>query len=1048
MLNGIISFSIKNKFIVILATIAIILWGGYSFSKLPIDAIPDITNNQAQILTVCPNLATQEVEQFITYPIETAVRTIPGVIELRSISRFGLSVVTVVFDESVDKYLVRQLISEKLKIAEAQIPSGFGTPELAPISTGLGEILHYRIEAKPGFENRYSSMDLRTIQDWIVKRQLAGIPGVVEVNSFGGYLRQYEVAVTPSRLKALGVGISEVVTALESANENSGGAYIENNSSVYFIRSEGLAKSIEDIRQIVVRPGSGAPVRIADIGEVRLGSALRYGAVSHNGKGEIVLGIVMMLKGENAANVIRSVKQRMIQIESSLPEGVTIKPFLDRENLVNRTIRTVQQNLVEGALIVIFVLVLLVGNFRAGVIIASVIPLSMMFAVGMMQLTGVSANLMSLGAIDFGLIIDGAVIIVESTLHFLGLKLVHHRVNRPEMSSDYLVLSQTEMDENVRIASSKIMRSSVFGVLIILIVYLPILSLTGVEGKMFRPMAETVGYALIGALMLSLTYVPAVSAMFLSKKIKAEKTLADRILLFFRKSYAPVLIWSLKWRKTVLSISAAMLFASVLIFMNLGGEFIPELDEGDLLIHGFLRPGTSLSQTLESHRLLQEKLIKNFPDEVEEVISKIGSAEIPTDPMAIETADNVILLKPRKNWTKASTKDELIEMMQREVHEIPGMAFEFTQPIKMRFDEMMTGVRSDIAVKIFGDNLEILAQSGQDVQNIIRQVPGLADLKVEQIEGLPQIVARYNYSKLAQYGLSVKEVNAVLGTAFAGATAGSIFEDERSFDLVVRMDSSFRKDILDVEQLPVKTVTGELIPLGEIAEIDYQLGAAQISRDDGRRRIVVSANVKGRDIEGAINDIQQILKENLKLPAGYFLTYGGQFENLQAAKTRLSIAVPVALILIFLMLYFAFKSLKESVLIFTAIPMAAIGGVISLSIRDMPFSISAGVGFIALFGVAVLNGIVLISYFNQLEKEGVENITDRIIRGALVRLRPVLMTAAVASMGFLPMAISQGAGAEVQKPLATVVIGGLVTSTLLTMVVLPVLYSIFFRARR
>ncbi len=1040
MLDAIISFSIKNKVIVALGTLAVIVWGIYAFTQIPIDAIPDITNNQAQVLTVCPTLATQEVEQFVTYPVENAVRSIPGVVELRSISRFGLSVVTVVFEEGIDKYLIRQLLNEKLKLAEEQIPPGFGRPELAPVSTGLGEILHYRIEPLPGYESRYPPTELRSIQDWIVKRQLMGIPGVVEVNSFGGFLKQYEVAVTPARLKALNISIGEVLTALENANENTGGAYIEKNANAYFIRSEGLVKSIEDIRQIVVRTSGGVPIKIGDVATVGIGHAPRYGAVSHNGEGEIVLGIVMMLKGENAAKVIQGVKERIAQIQSSLPEGVVITTFLDRENLVNRTIRTVRNNLIEGALIVIFVLVLLVGNMRAGLLIASVIPLSMLFALGMMHLTGVSANLMSLGAIDFGLIVDGAVIVVEATLHFLAVKLA-------AKGGREMTLDQAEMDESVRKASSSIMRSSVFGVLIILIVYLPILSLTGVEGKMFKPMAQTVSFALIGALLLSLTYVPAMSAAFFNKTIKAETTFADRIILFFQKSYLPVLTLALRWKTIVLGITVTLFAVSLWLFSRLGGEFIPTLDEGDIMMHGFCRPGTSLTQTLESHRLAQKIILENFPDEVDRVISKIGSAEIPTDPMAPETADNIILLKPKDQWTKAETKEELVGLIEEKVHDVPGMAFEFTQPIKMRFDEMMTGVRSDIAVKIFGENLDSLVHIGHRTENLIRNVPGLEDLRLEQTEGLPQIVVRYDYAKIARYGLSIREVNAALRTAFAGTAAGAVFEDERRFDLVVRLEAGHRTGIEDVRRLPVATGAGQLIPLEEVAEVTHSPGASQISRDDGRRRIFVSANVRGRDIAGAIHDVQQILDENLRLPAGYFYTFGGQFENLEAAKARLSIAVPAALALIFIMLYFSFNSLKESILIFTAVPMAAIGGVFALLLRDMPFSISAGVGFIALFGVAVLNGIVLIAYFNQLEKEGVVDVGERIFKGALVRLRPVLMTAATDVLGFLPMAISHGAGAEVQRPLATVVIGGLVTSTMLTLVVLPVLYAVVFKRK-
>ena len=1047
MLNRIILFSIRNKLIIGLFTLALILTGIYSFFRLPIDAIPDITNNQAQVLTVCPTLATQDVEQFVTSPIENAVRAVPGVVELRSISRFGLSVVTIVFEEDKDIYLARQLVNEKLKEAEKAIPPGFGEPELAPVSTGLGEILHYRIEPKPGYESRYSAMELRTIQDWIVKKQLISVPGVVEINSFGGYLRQYEVALQTDRLRALGISAQEVFMALENANENSGGAYIEKSSSAYFIRAEGLVKNLDDIRQIVVKamPGGNNSVRISDLAEVNFGHAPRYGAVSHNGEGEIVLGIVMMLKGENAATVIRGVKAKIAAIEKTLPEGIAITTFLDRERLVNRTINTVKTNLAEGALIVIFVLVLLVGNFRAGLIIASVIPLSMLFAVWMMRLFGVSANLMSLGAIDFGLIVDGAVIVVEATLHFLHtriLQIEHHPEDPPRLK-----FTQAEMDDTIYTAASRIMRSSVFGVIIILIVYLPILSLVGVEGKMFKPMAQTVSFALIGALILSLTYVPAVSALLLSKKIAHRMTLADRIIAVCQKIYAPALEIALHWKKTVVALTLAAFLLSIALFLRMGGEFIPTLDEGDIMMHGFLRPGSSLTQTLESHRLAQKVIMENFPDEVEQVISKIGSAEIPTDPMAIETADNIILLKDKSQWKKAATKNELVEKIQEKVHEVPGMAFEFTQPIKMRFDEMMTGVRSDIAVKIFGENLDSLVRAGSRVEAMIRNIPGVEDLKTEQLEGLPQIVVRYDYRKIARYGLHIRDVNETLRMAFAGSTAGVVFENERRFDLVVRLAATERTDLPDVQNLPVATPDGRLIPLSEVAEVAYRPGTAQINRDNGQRRIVVSANVRGRDVESVITDVQAVLGEKLRLPPGYLLAYGGQFENLEAAKARLSIAVPVALALIFILLFFAFNSLKEGVLIFSAIPMSAIGGVFALLARGMPFSISAGVGFIALFGVAVLNGIVLIAYFNQLEKEGMTDVHQRIKWGALIRLRPVLMTAAVASLGFLPMALSAGAGAEVQRPLATVVIGGLLTSTLLTLLVLPVLYALFFNKK-
>lgn len=1052
MFQKIISLSLDNKPVVGLAVLGLIVAGIFSFTRLPIDAVPDITNNQAQVLTLCPTLATQEVEQYVTAPIENAVRNLPGVVELRSISRFGLSVITVVFREDIDPYLARNLLHEKLQSIDDQIPAGVGKPELAPISTGLGEILHYRIEAKPGYEGRYSPTELRNIQDWMVKRQLAGIPGVVEINSFGGYLQQFEVSISPERLRAAGVGIGEVFQALQNANENTGGAYIERNASAYFIRSEGLVKNMDDIRQIVVHRQGGLPLRVGDIAEVRIGHALRYGAVSHNGKGEIVLGIVMMLKGENAANVIRLVKTRLAEIEQGLPEGIQIITFLDREKLVNRTLDTVRNNLIEGALIVVFVLVLLVGNWRAGFIIASVIPLSMLFAITMMRLNGLTANLMSLGAIDFGLIVDGAVIIVEATLHFLH----KYAQGTPQGLSaspalKTVELSRTEMNDGVKTSAQRIIRSSVFGVVIILIVYLPILSLEGIEGKMFKPMALTVSYALIGALLLSLTYVPVASALFLSRKIRLKPVFADRLMDAIRRRYLPLLRTALNIPRTVIGLTLGLFALALVMFLRLGGEFLPTLDEGDIMMHGFCKPGTSLTQTIHSHDLAQKVILENFPDEVEQVISKIGSAEIPTDPMAPETADNIILLKDKKLWTKTSSKDELVDMIAEKVREVPGMAYEFTQPIKMRFDEMMTGVRSDVAVKIFGPDMDSLAGFGDRVSQIIHDVPGIADLKVEQVEGLPQISVVYDYPRLARYGLSVREVNMAIRTAFAGESAGKVLDEGRRFDLVLRLAPAHRSDLSDVQNLPITTPNDQLIPLGEVAMVEYRLGAAQISRDNAQRRIVVGANVRGRDVESVIQDIQAVLRERLNLPAGYFVTYGGQFENLEAANARLSVAVPVALALIFILLYFAFHSLKESLLIFTAIPMSAIGGVFSLWLRDMPFSISAGVGFIALFGVAVLNGIVLISYFKDLEQEGksgADDIRQTIIEGASVRLRPVLMTAAVASLGFLPMAISTGAGAEVQRPLATVVIGGLLTSTLLTLIVLPVLYAMFFNTTR
>lgn len=1043
MINRIIHFSIHNKFVIGIGTLALIAAGVWSFTKLPIDAVPDITNNQVQIITLSPTLATAEVEQYISAPIEIAVKTIPDLVELRSISRFGLSVVTVVFDEDKDIWLARQQITEKLKEVEENLPIGVGSPELAPVSTGLGEVYQYVVEPKPGYESKFNAMDLRTIQDWIVKRQLAGIPGVAEVNSFGGLMKQYEVAVNPQRLNAAGLTITDVFEALKNSNQNTGGAYIERNSQFYFIRGEGVIRSLDDLQRIVVtRRGGGAPLTIADVAEVRFGSATRYGAVTENGNGEVVTGIVMMLKGANSSAVVNAVKERLVQVQKSLPEGVQVRAFLDRAALVERTIDTVKRNLIEGALIVIFILVLLVGNFRAGLIIASVIPLSMLFALWMMHLFGVSANLMSLGAIDFGLIVDGAVIIVEATLYYF------HTHFKPAAGSKFVQVTQEQMNESVYKSASGIMRSSVFGVIIILIVYLPLLALVGIEGKMFRPMAQTVSFALVGALLLSLTYVPMISSLFLSKKIDNRVTLADRIMAACQRVYNPVLESALRIPKTVLAIVLGLFVVAIFFFSRLGGEFIPQLDEGDLALESSFPQGTSLSQVIEGYKLIEGTLMKNFPDEVEGIVTKIGAAEIPTDPMPMSAGDVTILLKDREEWKVTDDKAELVEMMEEKLRGIPGANIEFTQPIELRFNELMTGSKGDVAVKIYGENLDTLASLAAEADRLIKTVSGVSS-KVEQTLGLPQINVQYNYAKLAQYGLHVKDVNTVLSTAFAGAVAGVIYEDGKRFDLALRFAQSNRQDIEDVRNLLISTDNAaQNVPLGEVASIEYRTSPAQISRDNAQRRIVIGVNLLGgRDVESAVRDMQEKLT-SLKLPPGYFITYGGQFENLKAAKARLGVAVPLALVLIIVLLYFAFNSMKESLLIFTAVPLSAIGGVFALMLRGMPFSISAGVGFIALFGVAVLNGIVLIAYFNQLEKSGMTDVLERIRKGTNVRLRPVLMTAAVASLGFLPMAMSTGAGAEVQRPLATVVIGGLLTATLLTLIVLPVLYSLFFKRTR
>lgn len=1030
MLDKIIKFSINNKIVIGIMTLLLIIWGVWSATKLSIDAVPDITNNQVQIITVCPTLAGQEVEQLVTFPIEQSIANVPDIEETRSISRFGLSVITVVFKEDVDVYFARQLVSEQLKQAAEEIPKGVGIPELAPVSTGLGEVYQYILHPKKGSEKKYTSKELRTMQDWIVRRQLNGTPGVAEVNSFGGELKQYEVAIDPNRLRAMGVSITDIFSSLEKNNQNTGGAYIDKKPNAYFIRGIGIVTSLDDVKNIAVKNETGSvPIFIKDVADVRFGHAVRYGAMTYNGQVDAVGGIVMMLKGANSNQVVNSIKDKIPTIQKSLPDDVVIEPFLDRTDLVGRAIKTVEKNLIEGALIVIFVLVIFLGNLRAGLIVASAIPLSLLFALGMMNVFGVSANLMSLGAIDFGLIVDGAVIIVEATLHHLGLRKSTQK------------LTQTEMDNEVFLSASKIRNSAAFGEIIILIVYIPILTLVGVEGKMFTPMAKTVGFAILGALILSLTYIPMMSALFLSKKVSCKKTFSDKMMNRLQAIYLPLLNKALKIKYWLVGGTVALFAFSILIFSRMGGEFIPQLKEGDFAFHCILPQGSSLTQSIETS-MQASRIIKEF-DEVKMVVGKTGSAEVPTDPMPPEATDLIIVLKPQSDWKTKKSYDELADEISEKLELIPGVFFEKNQPIQMRFNELMTGIRQDVAVKIFGENLDSLAIYADKVGKVIQTVDGATAPQIERVSGLPQINVEYDRTRMANYGLNIEDVNNAVSTAFAGKSAGQVFENERRFDLVVRLDSLHRTNIDDVNNLMISTNSGSQIPLSQVANISYKLGPAQISREEGKRRIVIGFNVKDRDVESVVKDIQTKLDKEVKLPSGYYFTYGGQFENLQAASKRLMVAVPVSLFLIFMLLYFTFKSFKQATLIFTAIPMSAIGGIFALLSRDMPFSISAGIGFIALFGVAVLNGIVLIGTFNQLEKEGETDILKRVFEGTKTRLRPVLMTAAVASLGFLPMAISTGAGAEVQKPLATVVIGGLVTATFLTLFVLPMLYIIF-----
>lgn len=1060
MFQKLITYSIRHKLVIGVLSIALAIWGVWSLMHLPFDSTPDITDNQVQVITQAPSLGAQEVEQYVTTPVEMALANIPRIQERRSISRSGLSVITLVFDDAADIYWARSQVSQVVEQLEKELPKNTET-EMGPIATGLGEIYHYTIRAKEGYEHKYSLTQLRTMQDWIVRKQLSGTPGVAEVSGWGGYVKQYEVAINTDQLNASGVSVSEVFDALQRNNANTGGSYIEENSNQYYIRGIGVVKNLEDVANITVKTVDGTPVKVGDVAKIQLGHATRFGAVTRNGEGEVVAGIAIMLKGENFQEVSKNVKERISQIQKSLPEGVVIEPFIDRTNLVDRVEGTIARNLIEGGLIVIFVLVIFLGNWRAGLVVASVIPLSMLFAFGMMKTFGIDGNLMSLGAIDFGMIVDSAVIIVEAVVTHINTG----HFSQPEVRAAYLAqcqnggaatpfaLTQKQMDEEVHFSASRIRQSAAFGEIIIMIVYIPLMTLVGIEGKMFRPMALTVFFAILGAFILSLTYVPMASSLMLSRKVHTRKTFSDRVIEKLQAWYRPVLVWVLARNKDVITGAVALFCVSIVGFKYLGGEFIPSLEEGDFAVEMSMSQGTSLSQMVESCTKAEKLLKKEYP-EIKQVVSRIGSAEIPTDPMPVERADIMIALKPKAEWTSAKTTPELMEKMEETLSAIPGLEAEISQPIQMRNNELLTGIKQDVAIKIFGEDLDVLTQQAGKVKKMIEDVPGVSGIFVEEVAGLPQIQVKYNHEKMAAYGVSVDDISGILETTFAGAVAGSLYEGDKKFDIVLRMDPS-QRNVESLEQLSIPLKDGTDIPLSQVADIDYSPAPAQVSHEDGARRIYVGFNVKGRDVQSTVEDIQEILDEKLKLPDGYYYNYGGEFENLQSATNRLMVVIPIALVIILLLLYATVKNVRESLFVFSAIPLAAIGGVWALWLRGMPFSISAGVGFIALFGVAVLNGIVLIGQMNQMQREektadklsaaiGVtELIHHRIIESCMVRLRPVLMTALVASMGFLPMALSQGDGAEVQRPLATVVIGGLITSTLLTLLVLPAIYKTF-----
>jgi len=1034
MLNQIIGFSVRNKLVVALFTVALIIYGFFELFKLPVDAVPDITNNQVQIITIAPSYGATDIERLVTFPVEQASSNIAGITEIRSYSRFGLSLVTLVFNDDVDIYWARQQVSERLAVTQGAIPDGIGKPEMGPISTGLGEIYQYVVKPQKGYENKYDITELRTIQDWIVRRQLLGVKGVAEVSSFGGKLKQYQVAINPGKLQAHGVTIADVFNALETNNENTGGSYIEKQSTVLYIRSEGLIESKEDIENVVIRNiNSGTPLLIRDVAEVNIGAATRYGALTYNNEGEVSGAIVMMLKGANSNMVIENIKSKIAEIRQTLPEGVTIEPFLDRTDMVNNAIHTVQTNLLEGALIVVFVLVIFLGNLRAGLLVASVIPLSMLFAIIMMNLFGVSGNLMSLGALDFGLIVDGAVIIVEAVMHQLS-----HNKKFAGMS----MLSRREMDTEVKSASTKMMNSAVFGQIIILIVYLPIFSLEGIEGKMFKPMAQTVAFALLGAFILSLTYIPMMSSVFLSRKVKVRQNLSDRIMTKIEARYRSLLTKALTIPKIIVATVVALFILAVFVLTRLGGEFIPSIEEGDFAVETRVLSGSNLNVTIENVQKVAGILKSRFP-EVKNIVTKIGSSEVPTEPLPMDMGDMIINLKPKSEWTSATSFDELSDKMGTAAAEVPGVTTSFQFPVQMRFNELMTGARQDVVCKIFGEDLDTLGIYAKQLGNIVKTVQGTAELYVEQITGTQQIVVKYNRAAIAQYGLNIADINRNINAAFAGQSTGLVFEGEKRFDLVVRLQNEQRTDIRDVQNLLIPTPAGTQIPLNQVASVKLVDSPSQIQREDTRRRILVGFNVNGRDVESIVKELQEKVHARMKLPTGYSVSYGGSFENLNEAKARLSVAVPVSLILIFLLLYFAFNSIKYGLLIYTAIPLSAIGGIFLLAMRGMPFSISAGVGFIALFGIAVLNGIVLVAEFNRIKNSGEADMKKIVTQGTITRLRPVLMTAFVASLGFLPMALSNGAGASVQRPLATVVIGGLMIATLLTLFVLPILYIAF-----
>ncbi|MFN7312856.1 MAG: efflux RND transporter permease subunit [Bacteroidota bacterium] len=1039
MIDKLIAFSTRSPWTIGLLMLVLICWGGYSLKNLPIDAVPDVTTNQVDVITNSPNLSSLEIERFITTPIEMAMANIPGLIEVRSNSKFGSSVVKLIFEDKIDIYWARQQVFERLESVKSEIPEGAGTPILGPASTGLGEIYQYVIRPVDIKNSKYTSTEIRTIQDWVVRRKLLGLPGVADVSGYGGFTKEYQAKIKPERLKSLGITVDELYEALAKGNSNTGGAYIEKDNKAYTIRGIGLAKNLDDIANTVIETRNGVPILVKEVADVEYGHALRYGALTMNGEGDVVGGSILMMKGANGNQVIDAVKKRMGEIQEMLPEGLVIEPFVDRSKLVNAAIKTVATNLIEGAIIVFVVILLLLGNLRAGLLAASVIPLSMLFAFIIMHYTGVVGNIMSLGAIDFGLLVDPAIIVVESVVLFLAVALNKRMKENPNG-----IITYQERQDIIVESTISIKKSVVFGGLIILIVYFPILTLQGVEGKMFSPMAKTVGYAIIGALLLSLTYVPMMSALVLRPpKSLHHDDIGAKIVNFFLKGINPLFDFCLRYKKAVLGFAGAVLLAGYIGFSNIGGEFIPKLQEGDILIDMNLPIGTPLTESISQSTNIQQFLMKEYPDEIERIVSKIGTSEVKVDPLPLESQEIIVVLKDKQYWTKSKQQEDLAAMFNESMKQFPGIILSIQQPIESRVNDMMSGARTDVVVQLYGPDLDTLVKKGNEIIQLVKTVPGAVDVQENKVFGLPQINIEYDRKAMALYGVKVEQINRAIQTAFGGATAGVVYEGDKRFDLTLRLEGEERVKRENIENLMIEADNGEPVPLKELASIQEDVGPSEIGHEGLQRRVNLGFNVRERDLESVVNDVIKLVDANVELPDNYKVTYGGEFENFSRAKSTLAIVVPISLLIILGLLYLTFGNFKDSLLIYSVVPLSAVGGVLSLLLRDMNFSISAGVGFIALFGVAVLNGILLVSRFNELGAEGVSDLNTRVKQGLQDRIRPVLMTSLVAALGFMPMALSTSVGAEVQKPLATVVIGGLIISTALTLFVLPVLYTLF-----